>query len=64
VHIILINLDCESDPRNVYSCVLTALVTAMELLDSWLQTAAWLAHLMLTGAHIDALTSFMRSWPP
>jgi len=26
------NLDCETDPRDVHSCVLTALVTAMALL--------------------------------
>ena len=32
VHIIIINLDCETDPRDVHSHALTALVTATALL--------------------------------
>jgi len=31
VYIIIINLDCETDPRDVHSLALTALVTAMAL---------------------------------
>jgi len=32
VDIIIINLDCETDPHDVHSCALTALVTATALL--------------------------------
>jgi len=66
VHIIIINLDCKTDPCDVHSRALTALVTATALLrasievwqnvfiDTPLKTAAWLAHLMLIVRSMSA----------